>query len=252
MRPFQFHLKEHWRFPQSLDSLLPWTETISAHLEWWQNSTNAMKAADLHPKDHSIQLFTDATNEGWGAHLEQASTKGLVRQGKKATHKCSRAEGGFSGPSKVQGPVSKPVLVATDNSTVVAYINKQGGTNSVEMCALLWKIMTWCHHYQITLKARHIPGCLNVIADQVQVQVEPSPVNRMVTASAGVQTDLSQVVHSSCRSICHSSEPQSSTVCISSPRPKCLGHRCSEHKLMGFHCLSLPSHGSHSQGDPKN
>ena len=37
MRPFQFHLKEHWRYPQSLDSLLPWTETISAHLDWWQN-----------------------------------------------------------------------------------------------------------------------------------------------------------------------------------------------------------------------
>ena len=35
----------------------------------------------------------------------------------------------------------------------------------MEMCALLWKIMTWCHHYQITLKARHIPGCLNVMAD---------------------------------------------------------------------------------------
>ena len=33
MRPFQFHLKEHWRFPQSLDTLLPWTETISAHLD---------------------------------------------------------------------------------------------------------------------------------------------------------------------------------------------------------------------------
>ena len=29
-RPFQFHLKEHWRFPQLLDSLLPWTETIAA------------------------------------------------------------------------------------------------------------------------------------------------------------------------------------------------------------------------------
>ena len=28
MRPFQFHLKEHWKFPQSLDTLLPWTETI--------------------------------------------------------------------------------------------------------------------------------------------------------------------------------------------------------------------------------
>ena len=77
MRPFQFHLKEHWRFPQSLDSLLPWTETFSAHLEWWQNPTNVMKGTDLHPKDHSIQLFTDTSNEGWGAHLEHTSTKGL-------------------------------------------------------------------------------------------------------------------------------------------------------------------------------
>ena len=84
------------------------------------------------------------------------------------------------------------------------------------------------------------------------IQVKPSAVNRMVTASAGVQTDLSQVVHSSCRSICHSSEAQSSTLRISNPRPKCLGHRSSEHKLIGSHCLCLPSHGSLSQGDPKN
>ena len=33
------------------------------------------------------------------------------------------------------------------------------------MCTLLWKFMTWCHHYQITLRARHIPGCLNVMVD---------------------------------------------------------------------------------------
>ena len=74
----------------------------------------------------------------------------------------------------------------------------------------------------------------------------------MVTASAGVQTDLSKVDHSSCRSICHSSEPQTSTVRVSSPRPKCLGHRCSELKLDGSHCLCLPSDGSPSQDDPKN
>ena len=56
-----------------------------------------------------IQLFTDASIEDWGAHLEQASAKGLWSdKEKKATHICSRAEGGFSGPSKVQGPVSKP------------------------------------------------------------------------------------------------------------------------------------------------
>ena len=85
------------------------------------------------------------------------------------------------------------------------------------------------------------------------VQVEPSTVNRMVTASADVQTDLSQVVHSSGRSICHSFEPQSSTLHISSPRPKCLGHRYSEHnKMVGARCVCVPSHSSPSPGDPKN
>ena len=70
----------------------------------------------------------------------------------------------------------------------------------------------------------------------------------MITASTGVQADLSQVVHFSCRSICHSPRPQNSTVHISCPRPKCLGHRCSEHNLVGSQCLCLPSHGSPSQG----
>ena len=60
------------------------------------------------------------------------------------------------------------------------------------------------------------------------------------------------MVHSSCRSICHSPEPQTSTVHVSCPRPKGFGHRCSEHKLDGSHCLCLPSDGSPSQGDPKN
>ena len=167
MRPFQFHLKEHWRYPQSLDSLLPWTETISAHPDWWQNRTNMMRGADLHPKDHSIQLFTDASNEGWGAHLEQTSTKGLWSDRENRLHinveelkVVSLALQSFKDQCQ-----NRTMLVATDNSTVVTYINKQGGTHSAEMCTLLWKIMTWCHHYQITLKARHIPGCLNVMAD---------------------------------------------------------------------------------------
>ena len=63
--------------------------------------------------------------------------------------------------------VGKIVLVATDNTTVVAYINKEGGTKSAPLCALLWRILTWCSQRQVTLKARHIPGHLNVIADKL-------------------------------------------------------------------------------------
>ena len=145
MRPFQFHLKQHWIYLQSLDSLLPWTEAIAANLDWWQNPSNMMRGADLHPKDHSIQHFIDASNEGWGAHLDQSSTKGLWSDREKRLHinvlqlkAVSLAHQSFKDQCQNQ-----TMLVATENSTVVAYINKQGGTDSAEMCALLWKIMTW-------------------------------------------------------------------------------------------------------------
>ena len=59
-----------------------------------------------------------------------------------------------------------------------------------EMCALLWKIMTWCHRYQITPKSQ-THSRVSECDGRPTVQVEPSSVNRMVTASAGVQTDLS-------------------------------------------------------------
>ena len=122
MRPFQFHLKEHWRYSQSLDSLLPWRETISAHLDWWQNPTNMMRGADLHPKDHSIQLFTDASNEGLGAHLDQSSTKGLWSDREKRLHinvlelkAVSLALRSFKDQCQNQTE-----LIAMDKSTVVA------------------------------------------------------------------------------------------------------------------------------------
>ena len=57
------------------------------------------------------------------------------------------------------------------------------------------------------------------------VQVEPSAANRMVTASADVQTDLPKVVDSSCRPICHSCEPQTSIIRVSSPCPKHFGRK---------------------------
>ena len=76
-------------------------------------------------------------------------------------------------------------------------------------------------------------------------QVGPSIVDRIVS-------HLSNVVRPSCRSICHSSETPTSTVCVSSSRPKCLGHKCSKYRLAGSHCLCFPSDGSPSQVDPKS
>ena len=147
---------------------------------------------------------------------------------------------------------NQTVLVATDNSTVVAYINKNPLSGDVRFPVENLGLVPSLPDNLKSHAYSRVPECDGLCT----VPVEPSPMNRMVTASAGVQTDLSKVVHSSCRSMCprlnHKvSKPQSSIGCISSPIPTCLGHRCSEHKLVGSHCLCLPSHGSPSQDDPK-
>ena len=38
---------------------------------------------------------------------------------------------------------------------------------SGSLCALLWRILSWCSRKQVTLKARHIQGWLKVIADKL-------------------------------------------------------------------------------------
>ena len=188
-----------------------------------------------------------------GRSLRSKFYKGsVVRPGKKATHKHSRVEGNLPGPSKLQGPMPGPNSASCNGQLNGGSLHKQTRRNSLSrdvrsrvedhdmVPSLSYNIKSQTHSRVFECDGRP------------SIQVKPSTVNRMVTASAGVQTDLSKVVHSSCRSICHSPEPQTSTVCISCPRPKGLGHRCSEHKLNGSHCLCLPSNGSPLQGDPKN
>ena len=178
--------------------------------------------------------------------------RSVVRLGKKATHKHPRIEGALPGPSKLQRPVPEPNSASCNGQLNSGSLHKQTRRNSLsrDVCSPVEDhdlVPSLSHNIESQTHSR-VPEC----DGRPSVQVEPSAVNRMVTASAGVQTDLPKVVHTSCRLICHSSEPQTSTVRISCPRPKGLGHRCSEHKLDGSHCLCLPSDGSPSQGDPKN
>ena len=63
--------------------------------------------------------------------------------------------------------LDKRVLIATDSATVVSYLNKQGGTHSWDMCLLVWRILAYCNPRNILIRARHIQGCLNVIADSL-------------------------------------------------------------------------------------
>ncbi|XP_068225363.1 uncharacterized protein [Palaemon carinicauda] len=59
------------------------------------------------------------------------------------------------------------VVVMSDNTTVVAYINKQGGTFSQQLSHLAVEILSWTEVHSIPLSARFIPGKRNVLADSL-------------------------------------------------------------------------------------
>ncbi|KAK7909772.1 hypothetical protein WMY93_014456 [Mugilogobius chulae] len=59
------------------------------------------------------------------------------------------------------------VLVRSDNTTVVAYLNRQGGTRSPPLHRRAAEILLWANTHLLSLRARHIPGVLNVGADRM-------------------------------------------------------------------------------------
>ena len=169
MRPIQWHLKNHWKTPESLEKWIPIPKSLHSHLRWWLQESNVLQGQTLHPMDHSVQIFTDASKEGWGAHLEGHMCKGKWSPSESKLHiNVLELKAVLLTLKEFQTLVSgKIVLIATDNTTVVAYINKQGGMRSGPLCALLWRILVWCDQKAVQIKARHIPGRLNVIADKL-------------------------------------------------------------------------------------
>ncbi len=57
------------------------------------------------------------------------------------------------------------VLVRTDNTTVVAYINRQGGLRSLPLHMLARKLILWSNANLLSLRATHVQGVMNQGAD---------------------------------------------------------------------------------------
>ena len=168
-RPIQWHLKSNWRIPESLENMIPPPRSLHPHLQWWLKEDNVLTGQPLHPIQHTLQIFTDASKEGWGTHLNEFIARGTWSLPESKLHiNYLELKAVFLALKEFQDLcVGKLVLIATDNTTVVSYINKEGGMRSGPLCALLWRILTWCTGKQVTLKARHIPGRLNVVADKL-------------------------------------------------------------------------------------
>ena len=76
MRPLQWYLKTNWQYPQSLDLKIPVSNLLLKHLQSWKDPNNLNLGCPLHSEEHNTLIFTDASNQGWGAHLDTMTISG--------------------------------------------------------------------------------------------------------------------------------------------------------------------------------
>ena len=141
MRPIQWHLKWNWHIQESLEKNIPIPASLHPHLKWWLQKGNVLLGQPLHPLQHALQLFTNASREGWGAHLGDHTARGFwsLPESKLNINMLELKAVLLALKEFQDHCLGQVVLIATDNTTVVSYINKEGSMRSGSLCALLWR-----------------------------------------------------------------------------------------------------------------
>ena len=141
---------------ESLDKVIPLPPSLHPHLDWWLNKSNGLRGQPLHTLQQALQIFPDASSKGWGAHLDDSTARGVWSDPESRLHiNFLELKAVFLALKSFEHLCrDQIVLIATDNTTVVSYINKEGGMRSGSLCALLWRLLSWCHPRGIVLRAR--------------------------------------------------------------------------------------------------
>ena len=172
LRPLQMSLHNQWQLQKlPLCHQIHITTEILQHLKYWLQEDRYHQGIPLKIDPPSHTIFTDASLSGLGAHVEP---EGLLFHGR-WTEDQSRLhinvlemKAIFLSLSRAAHKVkNSTVLVSMDNTTVVAYIRRQGGTHSTELTEEAWKVLNLCLAHNIHLFAKHIPGRFNTLADRM-------------------------------------------------------------------------------------
>ena len=114
-------------------------------------------------------LFTDASDTGWGASLDNDRLSGLWSQDVSMfliNHRellaVLLAIRGF-----LHLPRGRSVSLFTDNMTALSYLRKEGGTCSSTLNAVAQAILRLCEDNGVRLLPQFVPGRLNVLVDSL-------------------------------------------------------------------------------------
>ena len=167
-KPLNMSLMDKWK-GKRLGAMVAVGPHDKHLLRWWSSREHVMVGQTLRPFKSQLVIFTDASKQGWGAHVGSTMASGVWPTSWSSYHiNWLELEAVRLALLEFADRVSgRDITVMSDNRTVVAYLNRHGGTRSKRLFALAKKILLWSMDRGIRILARHISGRLNVVADQL-------------------------------------------------------------------------------------
>ena len=156
------------------DGTMSLSPRVLEELIWWHDEMASWSGLSLIPARHQFVVTTDASRHGWGGWWRRVGQR--PRRSDEARgfflHKESKMSSNarelhavlFTMKAAALRLRHSVVLVETDNSTTMAYINHLGGRSRFlsSVTHELWQV---CRKAAITLRAVHRPGVDNQRAD---------------------------------------------------------------------------------------
>ncbi|KAI2655705.1 ORF V: Enzymatic polyprotein [Labeo rohita] len=148
--------------PSCRQTLSPWTDIMFLR-----------SGVPLEQVSRRIIVTTDASKTGWGATCNGQAASGVWTGPRLFWHiNCLELLAVLLALRRFRPMIQgKHVLVRSDNTATVAYINHQGGVRSFRMSQLARHLLLWSQHRLKSLRATHIPGEANRVADSLSRQV---------------------------------------------------------------------------------
>ena len=151
-------------------------------LQWWTILSNVCTGVSLSVREKDLELYVDASLQGWGAHLSGQTTSGLWTQEQSRWHINSLEFQALilaveHWRELLEG---RCLLIASDNATVVWYVRNQGSTRSARLLEQTFQFYRLVDDLNLDVKIRHIPGCSNILADALSRPARPAPTEWML------------------------------------------------------------------------
>ena len=166
MRSLQLILRHQWdQIDQS--QLVEWSPVIQDYLSWWRDRNRLVLSVSLEQVSPQLELWSDASDVGWGGSLGRAVRFRPVGSGRRrALDQCMGALGDRE-CSQVVCSTSRRFLSGglRRQSTAVSYLRNQGGTRSSFLNSIAQRILRWAEDLSVVISPQFIMGKHNVLAD---------------------------------------------------------------------------------------